>query len=78
MNHHTVTREVAGVQMVVRPPVLLSRVEQWKRRRECRIEFGHCWHAEGFTSWFCCLCSADVDGMPPQNCTFCLAEEATA
>lgn len=79
MNHHTVKREVApGVWEVARPVALTSPVEQWRRRRECRREYGHCWHAAGFIEFFCCMCGADVDGMPAQNCGFCNDEKAIA
>lgn len=72
MSHHTTQREVApGVWHVARPAPLTSPVERWRRSRECRREFGHCWHPEGLIDWWCCMCSAETDGMPPQHCAFC-------
>lgn len=78
MNHHTVKRKVGGVLVVVRPLRDSSPWHRWKQERACRRDLGHCWHPESLIGWWCCECSAEIDGMPPQNCSFCLVEEATA
>lgn len=79
MSHHTVRREVIpGHWEVARPLKLSSPVEQWRRARECRREFGHCWHPEELTAWYCCMCGSDTEGMPSQECRFCLDDKAVA
>lgn len=70
--HHTVKHEVGGVWVVSRP---LRDTSWWQRRKQeraCRRRFGHCWHPEDLVGWWCCLCSAETDGMPPQRCAYCL------
>lgn len=72
LRHHTVRREAApGVWVVARP---LRSGSWWFRRREerdCRKVYGHCWHPDGYVDWWCCMCSADTDGMPEQRCIVC-------
>jgi hypothetical protein len=47
----------------------------WRRRKQeraCGRATNHCWHPVGpMTGWFCCMCSADIEGMPPHKCTHC-------
>jgi hypothetical protein len=72
--HHRTRREVApGVWEIARPLRDTSWWHQWKRQRRCRRETGHCWHPEGLIDWWCCLCSGETDGMPPQECVHCTA-----
>lgn len=79
VNHHGVRLEVIpGHWEVARPARLASPVEQWRRSRECRREFGHCWHPQELILWWCCLCGTDIDGMPSQDCRFCLDDKAAA
>jgi hypothetical protein len=63
-----------------RPPVDVPRPQrytfwdQWRRERACRRDTRHCYHpADVMIGWFCCMCSADTDGMPDQRCVFCKA-----
>lgn len=59
---------------VPRPARHRSRWQQWKRERACRRDTRHCYHpADVMIEWFCCMCSADIDGMPDQRCVFCKA-----
>lgn len=41
------------------------------QQRSCRLATGHCWHPEALIDWWCCMCPAETDGMPPQECTVC-------
>jgi hypothetical protein len=72
--HHRTAREIApGVWDVARPLRDTSLWHRWKQERACRKATGHCWHPEALIDWFCCLCGADTDGMPPQECVHCRA-----
>lgn len=74
--HHSVKREVVpGVWEVARPLRDTSRWHRWRQERACRKTTGHCWHPDGFVDWFCCMCSANTDGMPPQRCVHCAEPE---
>jgi hypothetical protein len=72
MTHHASKRQVApGIWDYARP---LRNTSWWHRRKQeraCRKTTGHCWHPDGLIGWWCCMCSADTDGMPPQNCVHC-------
>lgn len=67
--HHRNLREVLlGRWEPARPLTDSSWLHRAADRRRCGRETGHCWHAEGFTEWWCCMCGGDTDGMPAQNC----------
>lgn len=71
--HHAVVRRVApGVTEVVRPLRDTSWWHRWRQERACRRATGHCWHPEDLIGWWCCMCSGETDGMPKQECGYCL------
>lgn len=77
-SHHRQRREVApGVWEIARPLRDTSWWHRWRAERACRKATGHCWHPDGFVDWWCCMCSADTDGMPEHRCTHCLTAGAT-
>ncbi len=70
--HHQNLRRVSpGVSEVARPLRDTSWWHRWEAERACRKAYGHCWHPDGFVEWWCCMCSGETDGMPPQECVFC-------
>jgi len=70
--HHRVrVEQTPGIWNVARPLRDTSRWHQRKAERNCAKTTGHCWHPAGLIDWWCCLCSADTSGMPPQNCIHC-------
>lgn len=74
--HHSVMRRVApGVTEVVRPLRDTSWWHRWRQERACRQATGHCWHPSGFVDWWCCMCGGETDGIPPNRCIHCLAEQ---
>jgi hypothetical protein len=76
VTHHANLREVLPGQWVpARPLRDTSVLHRWRQERACRQQIGHCWHPEDLIGWWCCLCSAETDGMPAHNCRYC-AEEA--
>jgi hypothetical protein len=58
---------------VARPAQFTSRRQQRRRERACRKTIGHCWHpASGMgVDWWCCECSGETDGNPPNRCAQC-------
>lgn len=73
-SHHRIRREVAEqVWAVARPVRDPSWLGRRRAQRVCRTSIGHCWHADGPVDWWCCVCSAETDGMPLQECRICLA-----
>jgi hypothetical protein len=70
--HHSVTKRVGG-QLVVARPLRAGWWTQRKQERACRKAFGHCSHPDGFVDWWCCMCSGETDGCPPQECVHCVA-----
>ncbi|GAA0738601.1 hypothetical protein Drose_04375 [Dactylosporangium roseum] len=73
-DHHSTKAQVApGIWDVARP-LRGSWWIQWQAERACRKAYGHCWHPEGLTDWWCCMCSADTEGAPPQRCKICTAK----
>lgn len=77
-----VIRAVAAPPMRYRHPLVGRPVRPirrpgWRERRACRRDIGHCWHAEGFTEWWCCACGADTEGMPVQFCRYCREDGCT-
>lgn len=72
--HHSVVERRGGLKVVARPLRDTSRWHRRKREDACRKTTGHCWHADGMVDWWCCICSADIEGMPPQQCIYCLDE----
>jgi hypothetical protein len=67
-----VTERISGHWTVARP---LHDSSWWHRvwqERACRKSTGHCWHPEAMIDWWCCMCSAEIDGLPPQRCRYCL------
>lgn len=78
--HHRQKRQVVPrVWEIARPLRDTSRWRRWRQERACRKATGHCWHPDSFTTWWCCMCSADADtdGMPEHRCTHCLTAGAT-
>ena len=73
--HHQTTREVAGTWEVARPLRDSSPWHRFKQERACRQATNHCFHPEGLIDWWCCMCSAETDGMPPQECVHCTEEK---
>lgn len=71
--HHGARTQRPGAQPeIVRPPRPASWRERRRRIRACRRQLGHCWHpAGGMVDWWCCECSAETDGNPPQRCRRC-------
>jgi hypothetical protein len=70
--HHTNAREVApGVWEVAKPLRDSSFWHRGVQERACRKATGHCFHPEDLIGWFCCLCAAETDGMPKQECALC-------
>jgi hypothetical protein len=69
--HHRVKTLRAGAYVVARPLRDTSWWHRWRQERACRKATGHCWHPELMISWWCCMCSAERDGMPPQECVHC-------
>jgi hypothetical protein len=77
VRHHAVsTRSPEGAVYVARPLRDTSWWHRWKQERACRKGTGHCWHPEGLIDWWCCMCSAETDGMPEQECVHCLKAAA--
>lgn len=77
-SHHRVkVRSAAGTLEVARPLRDTSWWHRWRQERACRKATGHCWHPDGFVDWWCCMCSAGTDGMPPQRCVHCATDGAT-
>jgi len=78
VNHHTTVRRIApGITEVARP-LRGAGWTRWKAERTCRKTTGHCWHPEGMIDWWCCMCSAETDGMPTQRCVHCTSETQPA
>lgn len=68
--HHGVRQHLGGTWVIARP----LRAGWWTQRRaerRCRDAIGHCWHPDGYVDWWCCECSAETDGCPPQRCSIC-------
>lgn len=80
MTHHQTRRRRSGLDgwEIARPLRDTSWWRQWRRERACRKAFGCCWHPDemGMIGWWCCMCSGEIDGMPPQRCAFCTAKPA--
>lgn len=77
LRHHTNRRRTAaGTWEVARPMRYTSWWDRWREERACRKRYRHCWHPEGMIDWWCCLCSAETEGMPPQRCVQCVADGA--
>lgn len=76
MTHHVTVRRVAPDVTEVARPLRGTGWTQWRAERACRKSTAHCWHPEGMVDWWCCMCSADTDGMPEQRCTYCTAPPA--
>lgn len=74
-SHHRNHIRVGGVLEVARPLRDTSWWHRWQQERACRKTTGHCWHPDGLIDWWCCMCSAETDGMPAQKCVHCLAAE---
>jgi hypothetical protein len=79
-NHHANLQEtIPGYWEVARP---LRDTSWWHRRKQeraCGQRTSHCWHpADAMIAWFCCMCSAELDGMPPRRCIYCPAKEQLA
>lgn len=73
--HHASGRQVSpNFWEPDRPIRDTSPIDRWRREHACRKEVGHCWHPEGLIDWWCCLCAAEMDGMPSQACRYCLAD----
>lgn len=68
-----VMRQIGTVWVVARPLRDTSWWHRWKQERRCRKVAGHCWHPDGLVDWWCCMCSGETDGMPPERCIHCLA-----
>jgi predicted kinase len=58
----------------VRQPERTGCGSEWM----CRQETNHCWHPDALIDWWCCMCGAEIDGMPPQKCRACAAREQHA
>lgn len=48
---------------------------KWRKHWKCGMTYRHCWHADGFIGWTCCLCGHNIDGWPPNECTLCAKGE---
>jgi hypothetical protein len=71
--HHATKRQIApGIWGHARPLRDTSWWHRLKRERACRKTTGHCWHPDGLIDWWCCMCGADTEGSPPQNCVHCV------
>ena len=71
--HHATLVERAGRWEVARP---VRDVSWWQRRKTakfCRRHTNHCWHPAAMIDWWCCMCSSETDGLPPQRCVYCVA-----
>ena len=77
IHHQILTIGPAGIREVARPIRARGWWTRWKLERECRRECRHCWHLEHghLIDWWCCMCSAEIDGMPPHDCKYCAIEE---
>jgi hypothetical protein len=74
VSHHATRVRVATNRWeIARPLRDSSRWHRWRHERACGKASGHCWHSGEFLGWWCCLCSADCGGIPPQRCRYCLA-----
>lgn len=75
-HHQTRRHRAGGGWEVARPLRDTSWWHQWRQERACRKAFGHCYHPDGMgmIGWWCCMCSGEIDGMPPQCCAFCTAK----
>ncbi len=70
--HHTIVVRVApGVTEIARPLRASGFFLRRRLERNCGKTLGHCWHPDGMIDWWCCNCSGDEDGMPPQRCRIC-------
>lgn len=70
-SHHQTVRRIGDIMIVARP-ARGSGLTQRHRERVCHKTIGHCWHPGGMIDWWCCECSAETDGTPPQNCIHCV------
>lgn len=72
-NRHHVTKVqvIPGVWDYARALRDTSWWHRWRAEQACRKTTNHCWHPDAFADWWCCMCSADTGGMPPQQCVHC-------
>lgn len=70
-HHTTMMSRVPGRWEIARPWRDPSWLRRRKRERVCGRSVGHCWHPQDMIDWWCCMCSAETSGMPPQRCVQC-------
>lgn len=75
MTHHATVHRIPGSRVTeVAKPLRGWGWTQWRAERACRKATNHCWHPEGMVDWFCCMCAAETDGMPPSRCVHCAGD----
>jgi hypothetical protein len=76
--HHQNAVLHGGLWTIARPLRDTNPWHRWRQERRCGKEVGHCWHPdyEDWIGWWCCMCSKETEGMPPQRCRHCTGGES--